>query len=228
MYSRPLHALPGDPGRRPPARRRPPIDEGFHAIPEKPSVDPFIAAFFFDPGDYTSVKDAAEQWWDAERTAPVGRQPSRVLAHAERGQAIARRELGRAATRRSRTPTIRAPPTAAPSVSRHRDRPLACRADRRRGRCGRGDFHDARPRARRQGLHPHRRQDRAGANVRRHPRAEPVRRRSDVAAVQGPAVQPRGGAGHPGEGRSAVQDLVRDLVGRPARGQRPRHLLLRG
>ena len=40
------------------------IDEGFHAIPEKASVDPYIAAFFFDPGDYTSVKDSAEIWWD--------------------------------------------------------------------------------------------------------------------------------------------------------------------
>ena len=42
------------------------IDEGFHAIPEKESVDPYIAAFFFDPGDYTSVKDSAEQWWDPQ------------------------------------------------------------------------------------------------------------------------------------------------------------------
>ncbi len=46
------------------------IDEGFHAIPEKASRDPFTAAFFFDPGDHTAVKDAAEQWWD-----PTGRVP---------------------------------------------------------------------------------------------------------------------------------------------------------
>jgi hypothetical protein len=47
------------------------IDEGFHAIPEKPSVDPYIAAFFFDPGDYTSVKDSAEIWWDPQGR-PIG------------------------------------------------------------------------------------------------------------------------------------------------------------
>jgi hypothetical protein len=45
------------------------IDEGFHAIPEKASVDPYIAAFFFDPGDYTSVKDSAEIWWDPDGRA---------------------------------------------------------------------------------------------------------------------------------------------------------------
>jgi hypothetical protein len=47
------------------------IDEGFHAIPEKASVDPYIAAFFFDPGDYTSVKDSAEIWWDPNGR-PIG------------------------------------------------------------------------------------------------------------------------------------------------------------
>jgi hypothetical protein len=46
------------------------IDEGFHAIPEKTSRDPFTAAFFFDPGDHTAVKDAAEQWWDRTGQAP--------------------------------------------------------------------------------------------------------------------------------------------------------------
>jgi hypothetical protein len=40
------------------------VDQGFHAIPEKPSTSPYEAAFFFDAGDYTSVKDAQEEWWD--------------------------------------------------------------------------------------------------------------------------------------------------------------------
>ncbi len=44
------------------------IDQGFHAIPSRSSSDPYEAAFFFDPGDYTSVKDAQEEWWD-----PAGR-----------------------------------------------------------------------------------------------------------------------------------------------------------
>ena len=47
------------------------IDAGFHAIPERASTDPFVAAFFFDSGDYTSVKDSAEQWWDPNGR-PVG------------------------------------------------------------------------------------------------------------------------------------------------------------
>jgi hypothetical protein len=47
------------------------IDRGFHAIPERESTDPFVAAFFFDPGDYTSVKDSAEQWWDPDGR-PIG------------------------------------------------------------------------------------------------------------------------------------------------------------
>lgn len=42
------------------------VDQGFHAIPERESKDPYEAAFFFDPGDYTSVKDAAEEWWDPQ------------------------------------------------------------------------------------------------------------------------------------------------------------------
>jgi len=44
------------------------IDQGFHAIPERSASDPYSAAFFFDAGDYSSVKDGAEQWWD-----PLGR-----------------------------------------------------------------------------------------------------------------------------------------------------------
>ena len=46
------------------------IDQGFHAIPERESTSPFVAAFYFAEGDYTSTKDAAEQWWD-----PTGRPP---------------------------------------------------------------------------------------------------------------------------------------------------------
>jgi hypothetical protein len=52
------------------------VDEGFHAIPERPSTDPYEAAFFFDPGDYTSVKDAAEQWWDPQGHSHGGGTPS--------------------------------------------------------------------------------------------------------------------------------------------------------
>ncbi len=48
------------------------VDQGFHAIPEKESTDPYIAAFFFDPGDYTSVKDSMEIWWDPDGIPPGG------------------------------------------------------------------------------------------------------------------------------------------------------------
>jgi hypothetical protein len=52
------------------------IDSGFHAIPERQSSDPYSAALFFDPGDYTSVKDSAEEWWDPRGQSPPGGQPS--------------------------------------------------------------------------------------------------------------------------------------------------------
>lgn len=40
------------------------VDAGFHAIPRISSTNPFQAAFYFDPDDYTGVKDAHEIWWD--------------------------------------------------------------------------------------------------------------------------------------------------------------------
>jgi hypothetical protein len=52
------------------------VDEGFHAIPERASTDSFTPAFFFDPGDYTSVKDAAEIWWDTSGRSRGGGTPS--------------------------------------------------------------------------------------------------------------------------------------------------------
>jgi hypothetical protein len=52
------------------------MDRGFHAIPERQSDDPYTAALFFDPGDYTSVKDSAEEWWDPSGRSPPGGQPS--------------------------------------------------------------------------------------------------------------------------------------------------------
>lgn len=40
------------------------VDKGFHAVKPKKSVDPLTAACFFDPHDYTCVKDAQVSWWD--------------------------------------------------------------------------------------------------------------------------------------------------------------------
>ena len=52
------------------------MDSGFHAIPSRESKDPYTAALYFDPGDYTSVKDDAEGWWDPQGRSPPGGQPS--------------------------------------------------------------------------------------------------------------------------------------------------------
>jgi len=46
------------------------VDKGFHAIPAIPSTDPRVPACFFDPGDYTCVKDAARMWWDPDAPRP--------------------------------------------------------------------------------------------------------------------------------------------------------------
>ena len=53
------------------------IDEGFHAIPERASTSAYSPAQFFDHGDYSAVKDEAEQWWDPQGQSPPGGQPSR-------------------------------------------------------------------------------------------------------------------------------------------------------
>lgn len=47
------------------------VDAGFHAIPRIRSTSPYLAAFYFDPDDYTGVKDAMEQWWDRACRTPT-------------------------------------------------------------------------------------------------------------------------------------------------------------
>jgi hypothetical protein len=48
------------------------VDQGHHAIPKTQSTDPRIASCYYDPGDYTCVKDANEIWWDADAEDPDG------------------------------------------------------------------------------------------------------------------------------------------------------------
>jgi len=48
------------------------IDRGFHAIPGTPSDDPRVAACFYNPGDYTCVKDATSEWWDPTQNTNTG------------------------------------------------------------------------------------------------------------------------------------------------------------
>jgi hypothetical protein len=47
------------------------IDRGFHAIPPVASDDPRYPGCFYDPGDYTCVKDATVIYWD-----PLGKDPN--------------------------------------------------------------------------------------------------------------------------------------------------------
>lgn len=46
------------------------MDRGFHAIPRKESSSTSVPACYYDPGDYTCVKDAEAMWWDPDTLAP--------------------------------------------------------------------------------------------------------------------------------------------------------------
>jgi len=48
------------------------VDQGQHAIPRTKSPSPFVASCFYDPGDFTCVKDAREAWWDKDAPDPDG------------------------------------------------------------------------------------------------------------------------------------------------------------
>jgi hypothetical protein len=48
------------------------IDKGFHAIPSIESPDPRLPACYYEPGDYTCVKDMVAERWDP--TAITGNQ----------------------------------------------------------------------------------------------------------------------------------------------------------
>ncbi|HVL81776.1 MAG TPA: hypothetical protein VM840_09310 [Actinomycetota bacterium] len=48
------------------------VDQGSHAIPRYTSNSPYVAACFYDPGDYSCVKDAQEMYWDSNAADPNG------------------------------------------------------------------------------------------------------------------------------------------------------------
>ena len=48
------------------------MDQGNHAVKRQESISPHVAACFFDPGDYSCVKDAQESWWDPDAPDPRG------------------------------------------------------------------------------------------------------------------------------------------------------------
>ena len=61
------------------------VDEGFHAIPAVPSKDPTVPACFFEPGDYTCVKDGVATYWDFDHPGPSPYFPNGCWLFAERG-----------------------------------------------------------------------------------------------------------------------------------------------
>jgi len=52
------------------------MERGFRAIPAIRSTDPSVPACFFEPGDYTCIKDGMAMWWDASGAAREGRSSS--------------------------------------------------------------------------------------------------------------------------------------------------------
>ncbi len=46
------------------------IAKGLHAIPARPSLDPYRPAAYFAPGNYSFVKDAMAIWWDPSGVPP--------------------------------------------------------------------------------------------------------------------------------------------------------------
>jgi len=50
------------------------VDQGQHSIPRQSSTDARVAACFYDPGDYSCVKDSHEAWWDPDAPDPNGEQ----------------------------------------------------------------------------------------------------------------------------------------------------------
>ena len=51
------------------------LDKGLHAIPARPSDDPFRPAAYFAPGNYSFIKDAMAIWWDPSGQPPGGANP---------------------------------------------------------------------------------------------------------------------------------------------------------
>lgn len=51
------------------------IDRGMHSLPSIRSTSPWLASCFFEPGDYTCVKDRVEEWWDPDADNPFHSAP---------------------------------------------------------------------------------------------------------------------------------------------------------
>ncbi|HEX9889849.1 MAG TPA: hypothetical protein VGA69_10255 [Nitriliruptorales bacterium] len=62
------------------------LDRGFHAIPAVRSDSPYVPACYFDPGDYTCIKDGAAAWWDFDAEGPGGYYPNGCYRYGNDGQ----------------------------------------------------------------------------------------------------------------------------------------------
>lgn len=60
------------------------VDKGYHAIPAVRSPDPKVAACFYNPGDYTCVKDTQAMWWDPSGVSRNNRQGCYKMAQGGR------------------------------------------------------------------------------------------------------------------------------------------------
>jgi hypothetical protein len=67
------------------------VSNGMHAIPAIASSSPYVASCYFDPGDYSCIKDSMEESWSESQTSPQDTTPgcwvmagggTRFLAHA--------------------------------------------------------------------------------------------------------------------------------------------------
>jgi hypothetical protein len=46
------------------------VDQGFHNIPKVSLNTPYVPTCYFDPGDYTCIKDMTYEWYDSTGTTP--------------------------------------------------------------------------------------------------------------------------------------------------------------
>lgn len=51
------------------------VDRGFHAIPDLPSPGPAVPSCFYEPADYTCVKDSVPLYWDPSAESPYSGVP---------------------------------------------------------------------------------------------------------------------------------------------------------
>src|SRR5258708_16869481 len=59
-----------------PALKAKTMDQGFHAIPAGRSSSIDVPACYYEPGDYTCIKNATAMWWDPNAPNATGTPPT--------------------------------------------------------------------------------------------------------------------------------------------------------